>query len=287
MVIKTILKKTAVVTLLLAVLTSSTPAFAYTINLDERYMIDLINRERRAAGVRALEVDPRLALMARNYAQEMVDGGFFGHNSPKSGTLLDRIVAAGIPDGWTLAGENLAGAPTVQAAFDGFMGSAAHKANMLESKWTHIGVGAVAGGPYGKMFTVDFIAYPPSMYFTSNITTSDVLVYLDGELMFFDPPAFIRTSRTLGPVRQLAEENRASVAWDGQSRTVTVEGDNVSIELKIGSTTAKVNGQPVQLDVPPTIYNNRTFVPLRFIAETLGAEVAWNGTLRTVQVSTP
>ncbi|MCK5848275.1 MAG: hypothetical protein KAH01_03665 [Caldisericia bacterium] len=59
------------------------------------------------------------------------------------------------------------------------------------------------------------------------------------------------------------------------------------IKLTVGNTTAEVNGEKVTLDVPPTVVNGRTLVPLRFIAESFGAEVAWDGPTRTITLTAP
>jgi len=139
------------------------PAFPTTLNADEQDMLDLLNQEREACGLKPLEIDYRLERMARLYCLEMVSYDFFSHTSPVSGNLLDRVVSSDVPDGWLIAGENLAGAPTVELAFKGLMNSPAHKANMLEEEYTHVGIGVVAGGPYGKMFVQEFIAYPKDM----------------------------------------------------------------------------------------------------------------------------
>jgi len=60
-----------------------------------------------------------------------------------------------------------------------------------------------------------------------------------------------------------------------------------TIKLVVDSTTAEVNGEEVTLDVPPTVMNGRTLVPLRFIAESFGAEVGWDGETRTITLVAP
>ncbi|MBQ3615054.1 MAG: copper amine oxidase N-terminal domain-containing protein, partial [Anaerotignum sp.] len=57
-----------------------------------------------------------------------------------------------------------------------------------------------------------------------------------------------------------------------------------TIVIYIGQAFALVNGEPVQLDAPAFIANDRTYLPLRFIAENLGAEVVWNGANNTVTI---
>ena len=85
----------------------------------------------------------------------MIDKYFFGHTSPTYGTPFDALKINGIT--YRYAGENLAGAPTVVRAHTGLMNSPGHRANILTPNFTHIGIGIVDGGPYGKMYTQTFI----------------------------------------------------------------------------------------------------------------------------------
>ena len=76
------------------------------------------------------------------------------------------------------------------------------------------------------------------------------------------------------------------VHWDNANRRVIAEKSSSLIELPVGSSTAKVNGQPVELDVPATIRQGRTLVPLRFFSQAFGAAVHWDNASRTVTIST-
>lgn len=110
-------------------------------------------------------------------------------------------------------------------------------------------------------------------------------VYLNGEQMTFDAEPFIEDDRALVPVRAIFEACGATVAWDQDALTVigtknvTDESGNsdlLTVVLQIDNTTAFVDGEPVELDVPAKVVQDRTFVPLRFIADSLGAEVDWD-----------
>lgn len=118
------------------------------------------------------------------------------------------------------------------------------------------------------------------------IDSGKVRVMLDGMTLSFDQAPFIENGRTLVPFRKIFEEMGAQVEWIGETRTVKATKGDITIELQIGSTAAKVNGAETQLDVAPNIYNSRTMVPLRFIAQNLDAKVEWNGGLRRVEIST-
>jgi len=132
---------------------TSTPVTGLT--ADEAGMVELVNRERAAAGLKPLTVDMQLVQVARAKAKDMIVNGYFGHQSPTYGSPFDQMKAAGIT--YRYAGENLAGASTLEQAHTGLMNSEGHRKNILSPNFTHIGIGVVAGGPYGKMFVQSFI----------------------------------------------------------------------------------------------------------------------------------
>ena len=118
-------------------------------------MLSLINQERTRAGLAPLTIDMRLTELARKKSQDMIVNNYFGHNSPTYGSPFDMLRAAGIS--YRAAGENLAGAPTVERAHQLLMASPGHRANILSTYYNRVGIGIVSGGPYGKMFTQLFI----------------------------------------------------------------------------------------------------------------------------------
>ncbi len=97
----------------------------------------------------------------------------------------------------------------------------------------------------------------------------------------------IKNNRTLLPIRVIIESLGGSIRWNGKTREVTIELNGHSIVLKIGSNIALVDGIKTKIDpkdskVVPIIINGRTYLPLRFIAEHLGATVDWDGATKTV-----
>lgn len=124
---------------------------------DEARMLALINQERAKKGLPALEVEPRLVETARLKSRDMIEAGYFGHNSPTYGSPFAMMRTAGVQ--YRYAGENLAGASTVERAHQALMASPGHRANILNPRFTHVGIGIVDGGPYGKMFTQHFVGY--------------------------------------------------------------------------------------------------------------------------------
>lgn len=121
----------------------------------ERQMFDLLNEERVNVGQRPLVWDDRLVPIARAHAAEMFTLKYFSHQSPLKGSPFDRLQAAGVAS--SLAGENLAYAQSVTVAHRGLMDSQGHRENILRAEFTHIGIGVISAGPYGRMFTQMFV----------------------------------------------------------------------------------------------------------------------------------
>ncbi|HEY6101846.1 MAG TPA: copper amine oxidase N-terminal domain-containing protein [bacterium] len=113
-----------------------------------------------------------------------------------------------------------------------------------------------------------------------------VRVYVDGEPVAFDQPPIIQGSRVLVPLRGIFEKMGATVEWRPATRMVVAARGSTLVELTIGSRIAKVNDRPLTLVVPAMIILGRTLVPLRFISESLGAQVDWNPSARTVLIYT-
>lgn len=113
-----------------------------------------------------------------------------------------------------------------------------------------------------------------------------IKVNLNGNHIDFDVQPAIINGRTMVPLRAIFEALGLEIRWDGETSTVTGVGNGKEIKLKIGSTKALIDGNEVELDVPAAVIENRTLVPVRFVAEASGAKVAWDGTSRTVLIST-
>jgi len=115
-----------------------------------------------------------------------------------------------------------------------------------------------------------------------------VTVKVDGvTLTIEDQQPIIENDRTLVPLRAIFEALEAEVNWDDETRTVTAQKGEATMELKIGEATYKVNGEEKTLDVPAQIKNDRTLVPLRVVAESLDCAVEWDGEKYVVDVATP
>lgn len=86
---------------------------------------------------------------------------------------------------------------------------------------------------------------------------------------------YIKDGRTLVPLRFISEAFGAQVDWNAEKQEVTIKKDRTTIKMTIGANHYSMNRKDMQIDVPPEINNDRTFVPLRAVVEALGKKVAW------------
>ena len=110
-------------------------------NSKEQQMINLINQARSNAGLPALQVSSDLTKAARAKSKDMVNKNYFSHTSPTCGSLTSMLQHFGIS--YSAAGENLAmnTSGSVSAAHESLMNSSGHRSNILEPRFSHMGVG--------------------------------------------------------------------------------------------------------------------------------------------------
>lgn len=113
----------------------------------EKQVTDLVNKERAKRGLNPLTYDWELSRVARYKSQDMKDNNYFSHTSPTYGTPFQMMKSFGIT--YKTAGENIArGYNTPESVVNGWMNSSGHRANILNSTYTRIGVGYVKDGNY-------------------------------------------------------------------------------------------------------------------------------------------
>ena len=100
-------------------------------------------------------------------------------------------------------------------------------------------------------------------------------ISVNGNLAQKDAAPVIQNSRTLVPIRFITESLGGAVAWNGESKEATLLLDGKEIKMTIGKTLEKYG-------VAPVIMDSRTYVPVRFVADALGAQTSWNEAERTV-----
>lgn len=120
----------------------------------EARMLELVNAERRAAGLKPVQADAALVQVARAHSRDMLARGYFAHVSPDGKDLGDRLRTAGV--GYLTAGENLALAPTLSGAHGGLMRSPGHRANILRPQFGRLGIGILDAGVHGLVVTQAF-----------------------------------------------------------------------------------------------------------------------------------
>ena len=127
----------------------------------EARMLALLNEVRRDAKLPPLAVDPELRGVASGHTGDMIAGRFFGHASPTTGMVENRLKRAGVVV--SMCGENVAEADSAEDAHRVLMDSPAHRANMLGAKFTHvgIGVGSRPGDAGDLLATLVFARRPP------------------------------------------------------------------------------------------------------------------------------
>lgn len=126
-----------------------------SMNLDEKEVFDLINKQRTNNGLPALKNDSEVQRIARIKAQDMVDNNYFSHNSPTYGSPFDMLKSFKVS--YKTAGENIAANSSNSSAVTAWMNSSGHKANILNSSFNYTGIGVVSSPRYGKMYVQMFI----------------------------------------------------------------------------------------------------------------------------------
>lgn len=117
-------------------------------------MLQLINIERKKAGLKIIVADTQMAKVARNHSADMFKRGYFSHYTPEGKSPFDRIRKEKI--NFIIAGENLAFAQTLQLAHEGLMESPVHKANILHTSFGRVGIGILDSGIRGIIITQVF-----------------------------------------------------------------------------------------------------------------------------------
>lgn len=122
---------------------------------DEQLMVDMINQERIAAELNPVIADLRLTAVGRAKANDMKVNNYFSHTSPTYGSPWAMMQQVGITVRW--AGENISGNKSVPASMAALMQSPGHRANILDPRFTHVGVGIAYGSTYGNLYVQEFL----------------------------------------------------------------------------------------------------------------------------------
>ena len=138
--------------------------------------------------------------------------------------------------------------------------------------------------PYDSYGDAEYIEHV-MRYYHNDIDYIGAKVRVGGKLVDFeDQFPIIEDGRTLIPVRAVSEILGADVEWNGEWYQAEIELNGREIIIPLYSDTAYIDGVEHKLDVPAEIINDRTMVPLRFIAEALDVYIDWDGNTRTVLI---
>ncbi|WP_223249828.1 stalk domain-containing protein [Anoxybacillus ayderensis] len=129
---------------------------------------------------------------------------------------------------------------------------------------------------YALVALMIFSSMPTATEATS-IRPMHIPITANGKTIQTDTSPIMVNNRVLVPFRAISQSMGANIFWNANTKQVTVQKNKKVIFLTVQSTTATMNDQTVTLDSPPIIYRGRTFVPVRFVAEALDANVQWTG----------
>lgn len=112
-----------------------------------------------------------------------------------------------------------------------------------------------------------------------------ITLIINGKTIESKVPPIIIDSRTLVPARAVFEELGATVSWVEETQKIFISLEENLILLTVNSNEANINGEIKVVEVPPKIVNDSTMIPLRFVAEALNFDIAWNGNERIASIS--
>lgn len=136
------------------------------------------------------------------------------------------------------------------------------------------------------MMLVTMIFAITTLNSTVGVAEMPLRVLVNGDKVSFpDAQPFIDTNgRTQVPVRFVSEALGAKVDWNGNSQKVTVALNSRNVVLTIGLKKYKINNKSYQMDTVALLQESRTFVPIRFVSEALGASVVWDQATKSVYI---
>jgi len=137
-----------------------------------------------------------------------------------------------------------------------------------------------------KIFIGILMIMTMTIFGAATVFANETRVRLDGNYVNMEPAPIIVDGRTLLPARAIVEMLGGEIFWDNDLRQVHINHGGTHVLLTINDPVAYINSAPHELDVPPQIVNDRTLVPLRFVAESLGVDVDFEFDSRTVIITT-
>lgn len=121
--------------------------------------------------------------------------------------------------------------------------------------------------------------------FADEKPSEHITVLFNGTELSFGVEPYIENGVTMVPMRAIFEALGAEVSYDFETKTITAVKGERNVVLTAGSLTAYINGESTALQCAPVIISGSAMVPLRFVSESLDASVEWNGSTRTVYIT--
>ncbi|MCX7745893.1 MAG: copper amine oxidase N-terminal domain-containing protein [Clostridia bacterium] len=121
------------------------------------------------------------------------------------------------------------------------------------------------------------------------VESPKVKIVIDGKVGTYTDVPIVVNGSTLLPLRAVlvnlgVVNDNNHIKWNASDKSITILKDSKTISLKVDNNTGYVDGKPIKLQVPPTVYKNKTYIPARFVAESLGKKVVWDGSTQSVLI---
>ncbi len=137
-----------------------------------------------------------------------------------------------------------------------------------------------------KIKVLIFTIFLLGLSFITANASDDISLYINGKKIDTDVAPIAMEGRTFVPARSIFEKLGAEVTWIGSRQQVIIRSVKTRIVLNLGSDTAYVNNESVQMDVAPMVVEQRTLIPVRFVSEKLGYNVRWEPVDNSVHIDT-
>lgn len=134
-----------------------------------------------------------------------------------------------------------------------------------------------------------------ALYNAAGVYNHKIVLHLENPMMMVDDvqkeidpgkgtSPIVINGRTMVPIRAVIEAMGGTLTWTAKEQRLEITLKSKQLQLWVNRTTANLDGKQLTLDVPPTIINNRTMVPLRFVSENLGCKVEWDKATQKITI---
>jgi len=137
-----------------------------------------------------------------------------------------------------------------------------------------------------KITSIFLIALIALFIMSAPVFAGNIRIKLNGQFINLDTPPIVRKGMVFVPLRGIFERMNAKVMFHKDQGKIIAHRGKTSVVLKLGDSRAKVNGVGQRLLFPPFVLKNRTYVPLRFLSESVGCSVNWHPPTKIVSIST-